>query len=156
MSTKLSKTELAFPDGIYQLVHTTCYIQLIHITVGIYYEMYLCALMGLVLFGTSFNYWRNPIIPSFARNVDMVCVFTLLPYNSYLFLYTTNKLVCIGLSATGIILYPTSLYLQHKHNYIEAAAICHCLLHMFLSLSACFTYQDYYAQGLSLKWNLLK
>ena len=157
MSTKLAKNienELAFTDGIYQWVHTMCYIQLIHITVGFYYEMYLWAVMGIALFGTSFNYWSNPITPSFERNVDIICAFTVLPYNYYLSLYTTNKLLCIGLGTTGVMMYPISLYLQHKYNYIKAAAVCHCLLHMCISITACFIYQDYYEQGLSLKWNL--
>jgi hypothetical protein len=154
MSAKLTHTELAFPDGIYQWVHTICYLHPIHISIGIYCEMYLCALMAIALFGTSFNYWRNPITPSLARNIDMFCAFTVVPYHYFLALYTTNKIICIGFGTTGILLYPLSIYIQQKHNYIRTAAICHCLLHICISLSASFIYQDYYAQGISLKWNL--
>ena len=158
MYNKISNTdiELAFPDGIYQWVNTICFIHPIHITMGIYYEMYMCALMGMALFGTSFNYWRYPVTPSFARNIDMICAFSTVLYHYYLSVYTTNKLVCIGIGTTGILMYPTSLYLQHKHNYIKTAAFFHCLLHMFISLSACFIYRDYYEQGVSLKWQLIK
>lgn len=154
MSAKLTHTELAFPDGIYQLVHTMCCLHPIHISLGIYYEMYLCAFMGMVLFGTSLNYWRNPVIPSFARNMDMICAFTIVFYYYYLSLYTTNKIVCIGFNTTGMIMYPISLHLQHNYKYIRSAALCHCLIHMCVGLSVCFTYRDYYEQGHSLKWNL--
>jgi hypothetical protein len=147
--------ELAFPSGIYQYVHTMCYIHPIHIILGFYYEMYLCGVMGFALFFTSFNYWRNPVIPSIRRNVDMFAAFTIVPYHYYLSLYTSNKLLCTGMGTTGIILYPVSLFLQHNYNYIKAAAFCHSLMHMCVSLSACFIYQDYYEQGLSLEWNIL-
>ncbi len=144
--------KLAFPDGIYQWVYTICFIHPIHITMGIYCEMYLCALMSLFLFGTSINYWRKPITPSFERTIDMVCVFTVIPYHFYLSLYATNKIVCIGFGTTGILLYPLSIYIQ-CFNYIRAAAFCHCLLHIFISLSASFIYRDYYEKGKSLQWS---
>lgn len=151
----IKKNELAFPDGIYQWVHSTCYIHPIHISLGLYYEMYLCAIMGFAVLCTSFNYWRNPIVPSVARNVDMGVVFTVIPYHYYLTLYTNNKLLTMAMSTTGILMYPFSIYIQHNYNYVNAAAFCHCLVHMCISLSACFIYQDYYEQGISLKWNLL-
>jgi len=146
--------QLAFPDGIYQWVQTICFVHPIHITFGFYYEMYLCAMMGIALFYTSFKYWQNPITPSFERNRDMICVFTIVPYHYYLSLYTTNNILCTSIGVTGILMYPLSLYLQHIHNYIKQAAICHCLLHVFVSVSASLIYQDYYEQGMSLKWNL--
>jgi hypothetical protein len=148
------KTELAFPDGIYQWVHTICFLHPIHISVGIYYEMYLCSIMGFALFCSSFNYWRIPMVPSVERTIDMFFAFTIVPYHYYLSLYTSNKLLCTGIGTTGIILYPISIYIQHNYNYIKTAALFHCLLHMSISLSACFIYQDYYEQGISLKWHL--
>lgn len=147
--------ELAFPDGMYQWVHTICYIHPIHIILGLYYEMYLCAFMGVALFCTSFNYWRKPMVPSIGRNLDMFTAFTTIAYHYYLSLYTTNKLLSTGIGTTGILLYPAGIYVKNKYNYIRVATICHCLLHICISISACFIYQNYYEQGLSLKWNLL-
>jgi hypothetical protein len=147
-----TNNELAFPDGIYQWVYSICFIHPIHISLGIYYEMYLCALWGGFMFCTSINYWRKPMVPSLERTVDMVCAFTIIPYHYYLSLYTTNKLLCTGIGTSGILFYILSVYIQH--NYIKTAALCHCLLHMCISLSASFIYQDYYEQGISLKWHL--
>jgi hypothetical protein len=145
---------LAFPDGIYQWVYYISFTQPLHITVGIYYEMYLCALFGVFLFLTSINYWKYPLINSNARKVDIFCAYNLVAYQYYLSLYTINNIVCISIMTTGLSMYPLSLCLQHKYNYISAAAICHCLIHMCLSLNACFIYQDFYEQGKSLKWHL--
>ena len=148
------KMLLAFPDGIYQWIFTISFLHPIHIILGFYYEMYLCGTMGIILFGTSVNYWYLPSITSFARYIDMTVAFTIVPYHLYLSFFTDNKIICTGFLIIGISMYPLSLFLQHKLNYIKRAALCHCLLHFFISTGVCFVYRAYYEQNMSKKWNI--
>ena len=145
---------LAFPRGIYQLIFKTCFLHPIHIILGFYYEMYLCGIMGIILFGTSLNYWYNPNIKSLARYIDMIAAFTIVPYHLYLSFFTDNKIICTGILISGISMYPLSLFLQYNLNYIKRAALCHCLLHIFVSIGVCFVYKAYYEQDMSKKWNI--
>jgi hypothetical protein len=145
---------LAFPDGIYQWVLIMCFTHPINITSGFYYEMYLCGTMGIVLFFSSLNYWRNPLKNSLARKIDMFCSFTIVSYHYYLCIFSFNKLLCISIISSGISMYPLSLYLHHKHKLVKQSALCHCLLHALIIIGVCFTYKDYYDQDKSLKWHL--
>ena len=145
---------LAFPDGIYQWIFKICFLHPIHIVLGFYYEMYLCGLMGIILFGSSLNYWKKPYVKSIARYFDMLCVFLIVPYHLYLSFYTDNKLLSTGFVITGILMYPLSLYFQFIHNYIKHAAICHMLLHLCISIGVCFIYRNYYEQNMSKKWTI--
>jgi hypothetical protein len=153
-NTIINNLLLAFPDGIYQWIFKICFLHPMHILLGFYYEMYLCGIMGIILFGSSLNYWKKPYVKSIARYFDMLCVFIIVPYHLYLSFYTDNKLLYTGLVITGIMMYPLSLYLQFICNYIKHAALCHILLHICVSIGVCFIYRDFYEQNMSKKWNI--
>lgn len=135
---------LAYPNGIYQyifnvalLVHPT------HIYAGFYYGMNTCGLLGLALFATSLNYWRYPLVNSARRTVDMIVAKSSIAYQLYLSLYTCNKLVTTVPISVGSCLYIVSFRL-YDTKYIKSAALCHCLLHILVSIGASLTYRDYY------------
>lgn len=134
--------ELTYPDGLYQYVYKVCFFHPVHIFAAFYYEMYFSGLLGILLFITSVNYWQKPYINSLARTLDVVCVHITIPHQYYLALYATNNRVCTGLVTAGILMYPLSNYLHHKNNYLSV--MCHCLLHLCISIGLCFMYKDYY------------
>jgi len=145
--------ELAFPDGIYQYVYSNLFLHTIHIIIGFYCNMYLCSTGAIIIFITSINYWKKPVIKSFARKIDMTCVFIIVPYHYYLSFYTTNKIVSSGMMTIGILNYPLSIYF-HNIQYIKTSALCHCLLHIFVSIGCSFMYHNYYTEKNGCKWDI--
>ena len=150
LSTSLTLSELMYPDGIYQLIYSICFLHPLHIILAFYYEMYLSCWMGVTLFITSLNYWKKPIKNSLARTIDTICVHLIIPYQYYLSLFTTNKLLCTGLLTVGILMYPLSNY-YYKEN-MKLSALCHCGLHMFLSIGLCCMYNNYYEEQITSKF----
>lgn len=118
-----------------------------HIFSGFYYRMPKCGLMGIALYTTSLNYWKYPLMDSLWRKIDMAVAKSTIAYHFYLSLSTSNKLLTTLPISVGSGLYFVSLYLEKK-NYIKSAALCHCLLHVLVSVGASFTYRDYYLQNI--------
>jgi hypothetical protein len=135
--------ELTYPDGLYQYIYMICFIHPIPIALAFYYEMYFSGLTGIILFMTSTNYWKKPYKKSIARILDMTCVNIFVPYHYYLAFSINNKILCLSLMSTGIMLYPISNYLQQPKNYYWSVA-CHCLMHCFIASSSCILFKDYY------------
>lgn len=138
-----SNDELAYPDGIYQYILNMCFFHPINIIAGFYYGNPIGDTMGLLLCMTSINYWRNPLMKSARKYVDMAVAFIAVPYHIYLSLFTTNKLLCAGTMISGAIAYPVSVWLEQK-KYIKTAAFFHCVLHGLVIAGATLTYRDYY------------
>jgi hypothetical protein len=139
----LDKDELGYPDGLYQYILNMCFFHPINIIAGFYYGNPVGGTMGIALFLSSVNYWKYPLIRSPRRYIDMAIAFIAVPYHIYLSLFTQNKLLCAGLTISGALMYPLSIWLTKK-NYIKPAAFCHCLLHGLVIGGATFTYRDYY------------
>jgi hypothetical protein len=140
--------ELAYPDGIYQYIfNIALFTHPSHIYAGFYYGMNVCGIMGLSLYATSLNYWRYPLLNSTRRKIDMIVAKSSIAYHLYLSFYSTNKLVTTLPISVGSGLYFFSLYLEKK-KYIKTAALCHCLLHLFVSAGASFLYRDYYLNNI--------
>ena len=151
---QIEEKELAFPDGIYQYIYSIVFLHPINIIIGFYCNMYLCSTGAIIIFITSINYWKAPLIKSFARKLDMTCVFIIMPCHYYLSFYATNKIVSSGMMTIGILNYPLSLYL-HSIHYVKTAAMCHCLLHIFVSIGCCFMYYNYYIEKNGCKWDIV-
>ena len=151
---------LTYPSGIYQMIYKVCFLHPMHILSAFYYDMPLSGVLGLILFVTSLNYWKHPIrdsierkmdvvcvhMTSIERKMDVVCVHIIIPYQYYLSLFTTNTILSTGFMTAGILMYPLSIYMQNV-NRIRWSAICHCLLHILISIGLCFMYKNYYKQG---------
>jgi len=118
-----------------------------HIHTGFYYGMNKCGVMGLALYATSLNYWRYPLMNSTRRTIDMIVAKSSIAYHLYLSFYTSNKLITTLPMSIGSGLYFVSLYLDKK-KYVKSAALCHCLLHILVSIGASLTYRDYYLQNI--------
>ena len=146
--------EFIFPDGIYQYLYSILVFHIIHIILGFYYNMYLCSTGAIIIFMTSINYWKKPVIKSFARKVDIVCVCIIVPYHYYLSFYTTNKIVSSGIMTIGILNYLLGVYF-YNIQYIKTSAMCHCLLHIFVSIGCSFMYHDYYIKQNGCKWDII-
>ena len=139
---------LGYPDGIYQYIFNTAFfVHPTHIYTGFYYGMTKCGIMGLALYTTSLNYWKYPLIDSLWRKIDMVVAQSTIAYHFYLSLFTSNKLLTTMPISVGSGLYFVSLYLDKK-KYVKCAALCHALLHIFVSIGASLTYRDYYLQNI--------
>lgn len=149
--------ELAYPDGMYQYIYRMCFLHSINIGASVYYNHKIGSVMGLMLFATSINYWRNPCMTSKRRTIDIITANICVPYHIYLSFYTQNKLLCSGLLLTGSSMYPISIWFN-KYKYYKfftsryirplegykIATFCHCLLHLFVILGSSFIYRDYY------------
>jgi hypothetical protein len=139
--------ELGLPDGVYQYVYRMCFLHPINIYAGFYYGHRIGGTMGIILFGSSINYWRYPLLKSKRRTFDMCVANICVPYHIYISFYTKNKLLCSGTLLAGVSMYPIS-FLCSKYNK-KIGGIFHCLLHLFVILGATFTYRDYYLQSIS-------
>ena len=139
--------ELGYPDGIYQYVYRMCFLHSINISASIYYGHRTGGIMGIMLFGSSINYWRHPLINSKRRTFDIIVANICVPYHIYLSLFTKNKLLCSGTLLLGTSMFPISIIFNKNKKY-KVGAICHCLLHLFVILGATFTYRDYYLQNI--------
>jgi len=147
--------ELIMPINEYKLIFKTCFCHIIHILLAFYYEMYLCGFMGIILIGTSLNYWRYPLKKSIRRFVDIIWVCITIPYHYYLSIQLTIKLSTI-LMSIGILMYPLSNYLLYKYKNYKYSAICHCALHVFVSIGACILYKDSYEEYIKNTYTSLK
>ncbi len=143
LETSPLSDDLAYPDGIYQYILKMCFFHPINIIAGFYYGNPIGGTMGLVLCMTSINYWRNPLMNSARRYIDMAIAFIAVPYHIYLSLFTTDKLLCAGTIILGALAYPFSIWLEQK-KYIKTAAFFHCVLHGLVIAGATLTYRDYY------------
>jgi hypothetical protein len=140
----MTEPELAYPPGIYQSIfYTALCLHPTHIYVGFACGMTSCALMGVALYATSLNYWRHPVMSSRRRTIDTVVAKTSIAYHIYLSVYTTNRSLTTLPLLTGSGLYVASFYLYQK-KYVKSAAVCHCLLHVLVSIGASMIYKDYY------------
>ena len=108
---------LCYPEGIYNWVFNTCFIHIIHIALAFYNELYMCGIMGIVLFSTSLNYWRFPLMNSDRRFIDICVALISILYHYYLSFMTNNTIAQILISI-GILMYPLNYYL-HYQNYIK-------------------------------------
>ena len=139
--------ELGYPDGIYQKVFKICYIHPIGVLAGVYYSSsvstILATILATMLSLSSINYWRNPLVSSIRRTIDMIVAFTAISYHIYLSLSTTNRILCLGLILLGAMMYPISLVINHC-GYHQIGYIFHCLIHVFVCMGAILTYRDYY------------
>ena len=133
---------LAYPDGIYQYVfRTALFVGPTHIFTGLYYNMRKCALMGFALYATSLNYWKYPLLNSYARTIDMVVAKCSIAYHLYLSFYTSNMLLTTLPICVGSGLYFVSMYLE-KNMWTKTATLCHCMLHVLVSIGATYIYSD--------------
>jgi len=133
---------LAYPYGIYQYIFLVVFfIHPTHIYIGIYYEFYHCAFMGVLLYLTSLIYWINPLLNSNRRIIDIIVAKLSITYHVYLSLYSKNKIYTTFPMLFGISLYYFSFYLC-KINFIKTAAFSHAMLHIIISISASITYID--------------
>jgi len=133
---------LAYPEGIYNWIYNVCFVHIIYIVLAFYYELYLCGFIGIALFTTSLNYWKFPLINCERRNIDIVVAVVAISYHYYLSIIKNNFSATL-LMSIGLLMYPLNYYLCNN-NYIKESAICHCLLHIFNSLGACYIYINYY------------
>ena len=134
--------ELGYPDGIYQYIfRTALFVQPTHIFTGFYYGMNHCGLMGIALYATSLNYWKYPLLHSYARKIDMMVAKSSIAYHLYLSFFTSNKLITTLPICVGSGLYFVSLHLEKK-KWTKTAALCHCCLHVLVSIGASFVYRD--------------
>lgn len=150
-------SQLTYPEGVYNWIFIVCFLHPIHIGLAFRYNMYLCGTMGIILFGTSLNYWRKPYKNSFARYFDMMCVFVIVPYHYYLALFSTNKSITITLMTIGIVCYPISIIINHdltRYNYVKCSALLHCFIHILVSIGCCFIYYNYYRETNGCEWNI--
>ena len=136
--------ELGYPSGLHQCIfYTALFLHPTHIYAGFYYEMNEGGFMGVALYATSLNYWRFPVMKSYRRTIDMVVANTTIARHMYLSFYTTNRMHTTLPFLLGIGFYLLSFHLYEK-KYVKTAAICHCLLHMLVSIGASLLYKDYY------------
>jgi hypothetical protein len=149
--------ELGYPDGIYQKVFKICCIHPIGVLAGVYYSSSIATILATVLATmlslSSINYWRNPLVSSIRRTIDMIVAFTAISYHIYLSLSTTNKILCLGLILLGAMMYPISLVINHC-GYHQIGYIFHCLIHVFVMIGAIFTYRDYYIRKKNAELNI--
>jgi hypothetical protein len=135
----MSTTDLlSYPEGIYNWIFLVCFIHPIHILCALYYKFYLCCFIDILLFITSLNHWKYPLLNSTKRYVDIYTSIIAISYHYYLSIIN-YILISIILMSIGILLYPLNTYL-YNHNYVKFSAVCHCLLHIVISLGACFIY----------------
>ena len=113
-----------------------------------HYEMYLCGFMGIILIGTSLNYWRNPLKNSIRRIIDIIWVCIVVPYHYYLS-FKLNVIVSCVFMTIGILMYPLSNYFLYKYNNYKSSTICHCLLHICISIGACLLYKHSYEEHIN-------
>ena len=145
--------ELGYPSGIHEYIfYTALFLHPTHIYCGFSLGMNLCAIMGVTLYATSLNYWRNPVMSSYRRTVDTIVAKSSIAYHIYLSFYTTNRFLTTLPFLTGSSLYLVSFYLYKKKN-VKSAAFCHCLLHALVRVGASFTYKDYYLQARNIEFN---
>jgi hypothetical protein len=134
--------KLSYPDGIYQYIfRTALFVGPTHILTGLYYGMNHCSLIGMALYATSLNYWKYPLMDSYARKIDMVVAKCSVAYHLYLSFFTSNMLITTLPICIGSGLYFLSLYLEKK-NWTKTAALCHCGLHVLVSIGASCIYRD--------------
>jgi hypothetical protein len=129
---------LSYPEGIYNWIFLICFIHPIHIVFSIYYKFYLCCFIDILLFITSLNHWKYPLLNSNKRYIDIYTAMLVISYHYYLSIIN-YIVISIILMSIGIVLYPINTYL-YNYNYIKLSALCHCFLHILISLGACFIY----------------
>lgn len=139
--------ELVLGPDAYRMVLKTCFLQPIPISISIYYEMYLCTLMGVVILFTSLNYWRYPLKSSYRRTIDIISVNSIVPYQLYLSFYT-NCMLSALIIVIGILMYPVSNYFQSNYKYVKLSAFFHCLMHILIGIGVSIMYKSYYERFL--------
>lgn len=122
---------LAYPYGYKYILFLVYILHPIHIYTAYRNNYIKCCIFDILLMLSSINYWRNPILKSNRRKIDIIIAVSNILYHSYI---SKNKTFLFG-----TLLYPINTFL-YKYNYIYTSIICHCLLHISISTSAIFYY----------------
>jgi len=146
---------LVIPSNEYKWIYNVCFIHINHIAFAFYYEMNICGYMGVILFGTSINYWRYPLKISIRRYIDITWVSITFSYHIYLSLYLQNLLFIITITL-AVLMYPLSNYFLYNHKNYKYSAFLHCLVHVFASIGACVLYKDSYEKYINYNNTLLQ
>ena len=123
------------------------YLHSLNIYTAMYYGHKKATTLSILLTWSSFNYWKYPLKSSNRRTIDMIVANICVPYHIYISFFTKNKLLCSTPLLLGASMYPTSIIIN-KYKYQKTAAVCHCLLHLFVIIGATLTYRDYYLQSI--------
>lgn len=151
----INYNNFVIPTNEYKWIYNICFFHINHITYAFYYEMNMCGYMGIILFGTSINYWRYPLKISIRRYIDITWVSISFSYHIYLGLYL-QSLLSLMLIIIGGLMYPLSNYFLYNYKNYKYSAFLHCLIHVFASIGACVLYKDSYEEYINSNNTLLQ
>ena len=101
------------------------------------------AIVPASVWATSLLYWRNPLLDSWHRTLDMTAVFTGLTYNTY---YAVSHAspnhfgAYVALIGTAISSYGVSIYLMTRGR-IWPATYAHACVHLFGNIANMVLYE---------------
>ncbi len=99
------------------------------------------AIMPLIVFLTSLNYWRNPFDRSMRRFVDVMAVLICATCQIYLARNLSNYSTYIKLSIIGFAFYPIARLMKyHKHPW--KSVISHSVMHVVCNVANIVLYSS--------------
>ena len=128
--------ELVTTKQAANIIYYTSYFQLIVITCGSYYGLNDCCIAMALFFTTSTNYWKNPLLNSLLRKVDILCAISVISYHWWRVGGYTCETKYRTSIFMGCLLYPISWYVSICKKNELMSALLHSGLHMILNFSA--------------------
>lgn len=128
------------------VLYLTLLLHPIHILFAFYYGVEIIAYLGILLYATSIIYWKYPLQDSVYKDYD--CIIARLSFLTLIILsicIKNNRWVFTSLSLilAGIVCWFISCYCYDTKKY-SFSIIFHCLLHIFVSISALIVSREYY------------
>ena len=130
--------ELTVPQTSANIIWKCSFLQIIPIISSIICKRYGCSICNTAICCTSLNYWRNPIVHSWRRYIDILTVLSSAAFHIHVVKDSNNSDYIY--TATGVImtLYPLSCFLQNIN--LETSVMCHCLLQVSLGIHTSYVY----------------
>jgi hypothetical protein len=119
------------------VLYTTSYFSLASSIFGLYMCQTL-AILPLVVFCTSINYWRDPVHNSIRRYIDISSVVTCVSYQLY---HTREHNSYIIISFCGFALYPIARYMSSR-GYIWSSVVLHGTMHFICNVGNIVLYSS--------------
>ena len=126
----------------YNYLWSTSWLFLVTTGYTVYQQKYDFVIFPSGIFLTSLNYWKQPKLNSWERNLDIGYVYYSIVYNLFRSIGAQEANKLYTYFVIGLLFYMLSNY-NHRHNRLYVSALCHSFVHLFGNIALIYLYSGH-------------